>query len=50
MERSAVLEDYFTDLTVVHEDVGETEGWARIEDLPRLWSQVSSDVTPDASD
>ena len=44
MERSAVLDDYFTDLTVVHEDVDETEGWGRIEDLPSLWAQVSGEA------
>ena len=40
MERSAVLDDYFTDLIVVHENVDETEGWERIEELPSLWEQV----------
>lgn len=41
MEREAVLDEYFSDLTVVHEDVNESEGWSRIEDLPRLWDFVS---------
>lgn len=35
MERAAVLDTYFTDLTV--EPVERGEGWARIEKLPRLW-------------
>lgn len=37
MERT-VLEEYFDDLTVVEEDVPEAEGWARIDDLPSLWT------------
>jgi hypothetical protein len=41
MERE-VLDEYFTDLTVVHEDVDEAEGWARIEELPRLWDRVDA--------
>jgi hypothetical protein len=48
MERSAVLDDYFTDLTVVHEDVDETEGWARIEDLPSLWTRLPSETASEA--
>jgi hypothetical protein len=35
MERAAVLDDYFTDLAV--ERVEKSEGWKRLEDLPRLW-------------
>lgn len=35
MERDAVLDDYFTELSV--ETVQEGEGWAKIDDLPRLW-------------
>lgn len=31
MEWSAVLDDYFTDLTVVHENVDETNERTRIE-------------------
>lgn len=42
MEREAVLDDYFIELTVVHADVDEAEGWARIEDLPRLWDAAPS--------
>jgi hypothetical protein len=48
MERSAVLDDYFTDLTVVHENVDETEGWARIEDLPSLWTQLPGETASEA--
>lgn len=35
MERRAVLDTYFTDLSVEH--VQEGEGWQRIEHLPGLW-------------
>ena len=35
MERAAVLDDYFTDLTV--EAVAKDEGWQRLADLPSLW-------------
>lgn len=35
MERAAVLDTYFTDLSV--EPVQEGAGWERIETLPRLW-------------
>ncbi|MBX3048607.1 MAG: hypothetical protein KIT46_03660 [Anaerolineales bacterium] len=34
-ERAAVLDDYFSELRV--ERVSEGEGWAQIEDLPRLF-------------
>jgi hypothetical protein len=40
MERAEVLEDYFADITIVEEDVDETLGWARIEDLPGLWDRL----------
>jgi len=36
MEREAVLDTYFTDLSV--ERVEEDEGWKRIESLPPLWN------------
>jgi hypothetical protein len=39
MERD-VLEQYFDDVTVVDENVAESEGWARIDDLPSLWDPV----------
>lgn len=48
MEREAVLDDYFTDLRVVHENVDEAEGWARIDDLPRLWATVSTPTDAEA--
>jgi hypothetical protein len=35
MERAAVLDDYFSDLSV--ERVEEGEGWAKINPLPLLW-------------
>ena len=35
MERRAVLDTYFTDLTV--ERVERGEGWETIDDLPNLW-------------
>lgn len=34
-ERAAVLDTYFTSLTV--EKVTQGRGWARIESLPKLW-------------
>jgi len=40
MERAKVLDDYFEDITIVEEDVDETVGWERIEDLPGLWDKV----------
>jgi hypothetical protein len=39
MERSKVLEDYFEDIRIVEEDVDESAGWQRIEDLPGLWER-----------
>lgn len=47
MEREAVLDDYFTDLTVVHEDVDEPEGWATIEELPGLWAHIDETTRPE---
>ena len=35
MERAAVLDTYFTGLTVERVEAGE--GWGKIEHLPRLW-------------
>jgi hypothetical protein len=35
MERAAVLDQYFTDLSV--EPVVKGEGWRRIDNLPSLW-------------
>jgi len=43
MERE-VLDDYFETVTVVDADVDEAAGWARIEDLPRLWERVPTDA------
>ncbi|WP_228546390.1 hypothetical protein [Halegenticoccus tardaugens] len=40
MERAEVLDDYFTDLIIVEEDIDEAAGWQQIDDLPRLWKQV----------
>ncbi|MBZ0281754.1 MAG: hypothetical protein K8L97_13530 [Anaerolineae bacterium] len=37
MEREAVLDTYFTDLSV--ERVEEGTGWGQIEGLPRLWQE-----------
>jgi|SRR3990172_1636088 len=36
MERAAVLDAYFTNISV--ERVSKGKGWARIEDLPSLWT------------
>ena len=40
MERD-VLEEYFESVTVLEEDVDEQAGWARIEELPRLWDELA---------
>lgn len=40
MERAEVLDEYFEDITIVEEDVDETDGWEHIEDLPGLWDRV----------
>jgi hypothetical protein len=40
MERAAVLDHYFTNLTV--QKVEEGDGWQQIESLPTLWSESSS--------
>lgn len=40
MERAAVLDDYFADLTVERVDRGE--GWAQIEDLPPLFATLAN--------
>ncbi|MFO7170968.1 MAG: hypothetical protein DIU80_023325, partial [Chloroflexota bacterium] len=39
MERAAVLDTYFSDLTV--EPVERGEGWRRIEGLARLWPDAA---------
>lgn len=39
-ERKAVLDQYFTDITV--ETVHEGEGWQRIEHLPSMWDSIST--------
>lgn len=44
MERR-VLDEYFTDLVVVDEDVIESEGWDRIDDYPSLWDEVAEEVS-----
>ncbi|MFC3957659.1 hypothetical protein [Halovivax cerinus] len=44
MERAEVLDDYFTDITIVDEDVDEATGWERINHLPGLWNQVLDEV------
>ncbi|ELZ32009.1 hypothetical protein C474_07582 [Halogeometricum pallidum JCM 14848] len=44
MERAEVLDDYFTDITVVEEDIDEATGWQRIDDLPGLWEQAFEEV------
>ena len=40
MERE-VLEEYFESVTVLEEDVDEENGWERLEDLPRLWEEIT---------
>lgn len=41
MERAAVLDKYFADLSV--EKVKKGEGWKRINHLPRLWGKEQPD-------
>lgn len=36
-ERTAVLDEYFTDLKVQHVDKGE--GWKKIDPLKKIWKQ-----------
>ena len=43
MERE-VLDQYFTDLIVVEEDVVESEGWERIDDYPSLWNEIAGEA------
>lgn len=43
MERQAVLDDYFEDITV--ETVGRDEGWERIKDLPSMWRDVPQEAS-----
>ena len=40
MERAEVLDEYFSEITIVDEDVDEAAGWRRIDDLPGLWDLV----------
>jgi hypothetical protein len=40
MERAEVLDDYFDEITIVEEDIDESAGWQRIDDLLGLWEQV----------
>ena len=39
MERAAVLDDYFTDITV--EEVSKGEGWKKLEALPLMWEVLT---------
>jgi hypothetical protein len=39
MERAALLDYYFSDLSV--ERVEKDQGWARLADLPVLWTTVT---------
>ncbi|MDQ4013581.1 MAG: hypothetical protein M3146_07640 [Thermoproteota archaeon] len=38
MEREAMLDRYFNDITVEKVE-SENEGWSRLKDKPRLWSK-----------
>ena len=40
MERAAVLDAFFDDITIVEKDIDEAVGWSRIDDLPGLWESV----------
>lgn len=42
MERDAVLDDYFDDISV--EQVDRDEGWDRIDALPSLWRETAVDA------
>ena len=42
MERDAVLDDYFGDISV--ERVNQGEGWDRIDDLPSLWRETTANA------
>jgi hypothetical protein len=39
MEREAVLDHYFNDITV-EKVKSEKEAWSRLNDKPRLWSKL----------
>ena len=39
-----MLDDYFDETDIVKEAVDEATDWARIEDLPRLWSRLFKDA------
>jgi hypothetical protein len=43
MEREAVLDEYFREITIVEADVDEREGWNRLEHLPRLWEEFGAE-------
>lgn len=43
-EREAVLDDYFESVDVVEFDGPAGHGWARIEDLPRLWAALDMEA------
>ena len=43
MERE-VLDEYFTDLEVVEENVIESEGWERIDAYPSLWDEMAGEA------
>ncbi len=40
-ERAAVLDTYFTDLTV--QNVSRGEGWEQLEELPPLWDRLQAE-------
>ena len=43
MEREAVLDEYFREITIVEADVDEGEGWNRLEHLPGLWEALGTE-------
>lgn len=43
MERE-VLDQYFTDLVVVEENVDEADGWDRIDEYPSLWDAIADEA------
>jgi hypothetical protein len=43
-QERTVLDDYFTDLRIVDEDVDPAAGWDRIASLPGLWESAGPDA------
>jgi len=48
MERAAVLDTYFTELSV--ERVSARQGWTRIESLPKMWADPTTGESGEAAE